>query len=259
MGSSTLHVEYKDCYAGWIEIVISGDELTIHVRASEVYDPFPDLVGWLEAIVQGVPMNEFIVDEEGNEVAFRYIQEACDDTFILTDPFDGRLLLQMSILPKMLVTEFYTELLAFAASPAYHKEEWEIETLGERVNSRLGGIPEDELIDQLLVYPARAIQQIFWQVAPSHEFVYPNTINPQESMKRFCDYVTDDQHPLGGAIKVPDFYPLPQGFDELPFNERYRYLKESLTDRVSSYSGVKLGELRSCLIEEWLMEGASND
>lgn len=254
MSNADLHLEYRDCQAGWIVIDISSHEQAVRVHASQVFDPFPALITWLESIVTGASVSEFEIDEEGSLVALQFTQGDRQGIFTLTDPLEDRLLLQMSILPKTLVAEFYAKLRAFAVSQAYRKEEWEIETLGERLSFSMEGIAEDVILDQLLAYPVRAIQQLFWKVAPSYEIVFPNAFSAQERLRYFADYVTDDEHPLDGAIQVPDLYPFPQGFDELPEDERRRYLQECLTDRVSGYCGVKLGELRSPLIEKWLQE-----
>lgn len=252
MNSATFQVQYRDCDAGWIHIDISVGAKTTRVCASEVFDPFRDLIAWLESIVTGATISEFEIDEEGSRVTFRYSQGDKQGLFTLTDSLDGQVLIQTSISPGMLVAEFYTKLRAFAMSPAYRKEEWEIETLWERLAAQIAGVSEDELIDQLLVYPARAIQQIFWKVAPSYEMVYPTSISPKERIGRFYDYVTEDSHPIDGAIEVPDLYPFPPNFDDMPYDERRSFLHECLTDSVSSFDGVKLAELRSVAIDEWL-------
>lgn len=230
---TTFHIEYRECEAGWIRIYISANGQTERVPASHIYDPFPDLIAWLENIITGVPVSEFTIDEEGYDAIFRFSQQDKQGVFTLHgqvpeeyhDVVPEELcllkeLLRITISPRLLVNEFYTKFRSFVTSPAYHKDQWEYETLADRLSARMAGLSETDLLERLLAYPRHALAQLFSEVA------------------------------LDQAVWV-----LPvENFDALPEDQRRQGLQNSFRENLNSYNGTKLGELRSARIEEWLLD-----
>ena len=72
-GKVTIGFSYP--YHGWIQFVVTATTYVqnVIVKLSNVFDPFPELIRWLETIAEGNLPNEFVIDEEGVEKIFRAI------------------------------------------------------------------------------------------------------------------------------------------------------------------------------------------
>ena len=55
-----ISVDFIRCEVGWIDFRITAGNQSVVVKASEVFDPFPDLLAWLEAMAVGVQECAFI-------------------------------------------------------------------------------------------------------------------------------------------------------------------------------------------------------
>ena len=68
-------VTFTGCDVGWVYFAICRGEQNAEIRASEVFDPFPDLIAWLEAIAVEVKECAIKIDEEGRGKRSEYLSE----------------------------------------------------------------------------------------------------------------------------------------------------------------------------------------
>src|SRR5438874_185411 len=59
-----VSLQFNGCDAGWIHFTVTTGHQSAGVRASWVYDPFPDLVRWMHAILTDVQECSFTIEEE---------------------------------------------------------------------------------------------------------------------------------------------------------------------------------------------------
>lgn len=137
-----LKVVFLPPDAGWMEARIELGEQRFELTLSDVYDPFADMLRWLEAICVEVKRYGFDIDDEAvthhfdaqrlnwrGEVAFSVMQRdwsADDDAPLWRRPFEVR------VSRTELVGVFYAALRAMAGfpRPAQWNEEWSEEWAG---------------------------------------------------------------------------------------------------------------------------------
>ncbi len=70
-GKVTISFGYPE--HGWIQMPITCTAYVqgVIVKLSAVFDPFPELIRWLEDIAAGNLLSEIVIDEEGMEKIFR--------------------------------------------------------------------------------------------------------------------------------------------------------------------------------------------
>ena len=65
-----MKVRYFDCRDGWLHMEVSTENQSVTIQMSEVFDPIPDLIKWMEAILTDVMECSFELDEEGTDKRF---------------------------------------------------------------------------------------------------------------------------------------------------------------------------------------------
>ncbi len=115
-------VRFTRCEYGWIYFTVITDEYEVDIRASEVYDPFPDLIAWLEAIAVGVKECAFDMEEEGPEKRFEFRKISYDKfRLYITDNYE-KTLLETFVDRKQLVSAFYNGIKTYASFPDYQEK-----------------------------------------------------------------------------------------------------------------------------------------
>lgn len=137
---------------GWTTLKLRFDKDEASIRCSHVYDPFPEMIKWLEIISQGQP-SRILINEEGchtgisaypagqkhvRVVIHRYWED-------LTVPIDH--VVQI----KTLVNNIYTEILKFVADKSllYKKWAWDWRDEGEKYPSLESSTIENYLMEQV--------------------------------------------------------------------------------------------------------------
>ncbi len=115
---------------GWIMLWIAGtpylQSLTIHT--SDVFDPYTDLIHWLEAIAQDQLPAQVIIDEEGQEKTLVVVPAGNEqvDFQILNDYIeekDKEILLRLRVSKRQLIAEFIHKFELFQRD-YYQRSEW---------------------------------------------------------------------------------------------------------------------------------------
>lgn len=103
---------------------VAHSQITLHT--TYLYDPFPDMLKWLENIASGQQISEWYVDEENTSVDLVYTtMNDQQGVLVATDCCDQDRQLKVSITPDQLVHQFYQSFRTFASSPRYHPDEWQ--------------------------------------------------------------------------------------------------------------------------------------
>lgn len=119
---------FSHATVGWVHLWISGTPYLQHITifASDVFDPFIELVKWLEAIADNRLPAEFDIDEEGigkKLSAFPVDDERVD--FLVQDAYSdtNEIFLRLRVPKRQLVTEFVSKLDLFLQA-YYEAEQW---------------------------------------------------------------------------------------------------------------------------------------
>lgn len=252
-----ISVSFEKCESGWIIFTISSEAQSVRLRASEVYDPFPGLVSWLEAIVVGVEQCAFDIDEEGPERRFQFARVSWDRHVLticsLYSP--SEVFLSTDVDPRQLVEEFYHKLKIYSRSDKYVKKEWESETLGERF-ARLMSVEKssDSIMATLLTYNRGELMNILFKAAPSYTIDCPGATTDNERFAHSLDSMLhpDDPEKQKGIVHTPNEWNIPVEYDHMTLKQKEIIVQECLEERVSSYGGTKLQDIRSKIVEDWI-------
>ncbi|GBF52079.1 hypothetical protein LPTSP4_36170 [Leptospira ryugenii] len=252
---NNIKVNYKDSVAGWIHVDVISQEDIWQIRASDWLDPFPELIGWLEQIIEGQKFCSFFIDEEGSGTTLSYEKindNKCNFKLELTDAYNKiHLLMNPIVNTYTLVSEFYNGLLDFSKSDRYIKSEWEADTLSERLKNVLDLDKDVDLENLLINYHSDQINQIL-NLADPLNYEYFET---KEKLKLYLNELTPGQ-PI---IKSEDHFPyigysLNKKFNEVNLESKRIILQEMLTNRTNGFSGLRLSDRKSLKIELWLTE-----
>jgi len=233
-----------------MKIVLKTASFTFPMHASTAYDPFHNMIYWLEEITQGATSSSWMVNEEGPVVTLEFtIEEEGTGLLRVTKEYP-KIELKVLISAFDLVKAFYRSFRLYVNSPAYEPYEWESLSLGEYLQERLHD-SEDELYERLALYPAKALQQLRWHITPIYDFLGPGgRMKPEYQWKDIDDPI--DAIRGGRCVAVIALPPIPASYDTATLEERKRLLRSFLKGQVKGCGGEKLRELTSPVIEEWL-------
>ena len=224
---------FDGCSAGWIDCRIErlqgGFTETVILRCSHCYDPFPEFIDWLEAIIRGADETSWTVNQEGWFARLRVVRHR--DTLKLhceqkdDDSAAWQERMRVEVQPATLVCAAYWEFRRFATSARYRPEEWTAETLFNRWKHRFGG-DSTETIDQLTVWMARCRRD-----------------EVLATLFHACPAMLNDR-PIIPAV--------PADWDSLDAPTRQSALAGLLREPVDGFIGCDLRELKSERVETWL-------
>lgn len=82
-GKVTFSLGYP--HSGWVQLAVTCTAYVqgVIVDVSAVFDPFPEMIHWMEDVCAGRLPSEFIIDQEGYGKTFR-AQPMDDEEFLLT-------------------------------------------------------------------------------------------------------------------------------------------------------------------------------
>lgn len=254
MNVEQVKVIFKECDAGWIRFTVSAGSQSVDCWGSEVFDPFPKLIAWLEAIAGGTQACSFIMYEEGPEKEFKALAgDSGSLRLMIEDTALNKVLLEAVVDRRQCVCEFYNNLRAFAKSPAYVPEQWEDESLSERIQRHTGQTGE-ELMQDCCDQNAAELREYFFKAAPRYEVIWPDETTPQEKIRRFVERTLhpDTMEYPAGVREIPSYFEFPEEFDYWLVDRRRELIADCLNDRVSSFGGCHLRALVSAKLERWL-------
>ncbi len=249
-------IRFHGCKAGWIDFTIAVGRQTAKISASNLWDPFPDMICWLERIAAGRRHSLFAIDEEGVTAQFVATAEARDSLrLVVRDPErDVPPQIEAVVDRRQFVTAIYTGFVRFAKSKRYVEEEWAAISLGDRLAKRLPDLTAKQILADLARLDRDTLGKLFFKVAPSYLITFKGTRTAKQKVGRFVDFILhpNSRKAKQGLIQTPDEWEIPGDFDNWPVNRRKKCLREMLKEQANSWSGVKLDELSSPRIERYL-------
>ncbi|MEW8439621.1 MAG: hypothetical protein AB2689_15850 [Candidatus Thiodiazotropha taylori] len=117
----------QDRYWLFMEISVVGQ--SVKIRMSDVYDPIPSLINWMEASLTDVEMCAFSIDEEGTEKGILAVNRWDENVYItIDDNYSGDPYLNVLADRRQLIDAIYNGLKYFSHSSNYYPQYWEYET-----------------------------------------------------------------------------------------------------------------------------------
>jgi len=242
-------VHFLSCEVGWIKFCVKAGTQSVNIHASDVFDPFPDLLAWLEAVAVNVQECAFIIDEEGYELEFRIKRIEEDDVFTISgwgEPGAKRDYLSASVDRLQLVRAFYDGIRQFSISPTYVPSEWDYVPIAGRLLEILGdGWNHDQLIVALTRLNASELNLLFSSVESN---AFSTTDEYKQNVARWLVHPDAEEIDEAWACSTRGWI-IDSDYDSWGTSRRQAYLREYVTYNLSSWSGVSLRELHSEIVE----------
>jgi hypothetical protein len=249
-----VRVIFDAAEVGWQPVRIEAGGASAAFDASELYDPFPDILKWLEAIAHGGE-GRVSAELEGPELELF--------AFPLSDPMrvrivvafvpgeDGehrRIDLDINVDRRRFIAAFYNALRAYADSDAFVIDEWAVLSMRDDLIRK--GFPENPSC--LSADDATDLNEMLWKLYPNYIVSFPSSPDKGEELVRFVDYVKTRVRP-DGMVEEPDpQFVVPEEYDTWDTARRQTYIDELLEEIVTPYHGSNLKTLRSPEIEAFL-------
>lgn len=256
--NQNLTVKFCDCNAGWISMLLTFGESSLTIRLSHIYDPLPDMLAWLEAIVIGVEECGFRVDEEGAYVNFSASKQSFASnehrsyTILNVEPQYDMPPLQLTLPTFDLVGIFYRAFREFADSPEYVRTQWEYLTL-EQAMYEQSGMTASAWIDSVIALEPRQLQMALWLIDPQ---ILANPANYLDNIGTEAELMELTGESRAEAGGLPCYWLLPQELWGQYANKneqaQRKFMEECLTERIGPWGGTPWRKMRSALIENWL-------
>lgn len=161
MSVDGLSLNLEIPHIGWLPVTIAAGGHSVTFSASTVFDPFPSLTRWLEAVAAG-RAPRLLIDTEGVVVSFHIFEPQGDTVrFVITNDAeaDDTIDLDIRIDRTTLVRAIYTRLVAFWESPEFAaawRSEWRYDDEPDEDPASATNRPysvRSERLDRLLADP----------------------------------------------------------------------------------------------------------
>lgn len=248
--SQGLNIKFSDCADGWITLIICAGDKSIQISLSEVFDPAPDLLAWLEAVSTGVEKCSFRIDEEGVLTQLIAAQRHDDQVKFRVERLDvSAQHVELVLKRRELVSTIYQAFLAFSASPDYKPEAWQSRCLKDAV-VELAGLPTDQWIESCLRMSRRELQMALWRL--DQDISADDATARQSNCFATAEevLVLTGQAPVTGELLV--YWPLIE-WDQLQGDDAKRQVLQNLMEEnIGWYMGWPWRNMRSKLLDAWL-------
>lgn len=241
-----VEVTFSPAKSGWQPVKLSAGGQLAEVDASELYDPFPDILNWLENIVQGGE-GRVSADLEGSQLELF--------AFSLPDPARVRIViafmpgredrtrdveLDVDVDRRLFASAFYSAFRSYADSDAYVVDEWGELTMREDFARKgLDVVPEE-----MAACSSDFLNETLWKLYPSYIVSFPDASTKGEEIGRFVEYTRSGGEP-DGMVRTPDpQYVVPSEFDDWDGARRVEFVNGLLAEVVTPYHGNDLRKLK---------------
>lgn len=236
---------------------LSNGDCSLVVTMSDCFDPLPDMLAWLEAIVIGVQHCDFRLNEEGRFTDFsaeRELGKSRAYTALDVVQENASLPFQLSLPTFELVGVFYRAFREFADSTAYVREQWEHLSL-EQIMREQSGMTANAWIDSVITLEPRQLKKVLWRLDPNIIASPPGYLDDIIGTEEELMELTGKTKAEAGGL--PCYWGLPSElwgtYVKVDDQARREYLQECLSEPLqSSWSGTPWRRMRSSLIENWL-------
>jgi hypothetical protein len=261
----TLDIDILSCDSGWLyfKINMGAQENTIH--ASAVFNIFPDLLSWLEAIVTGERECAFEIDEEGTIKKMHATQHSEHTTLFKLQQYqydikEDREYFEDFIVGYVDTCDFvrtlYTAFVDFYHSDRYDRKTHESFYLHRHFESKFGkSNRDDEVMDTLLTFKSKELRYLFLGIA----YADVNFLTSSRSLKsQFLETIRVVMLQKTSYKKTFPYWF--EGFDVLSPREKIDYLINAFHEDVAQASLVfDLQYFKSKQIETYLLSRSKTD
>ena len=244
-------MQLYDCEAGWIHMTLSTLTTSVSMRLSECFDPIPNFIYWMEALLTEVMCCGFVIDEEGTEKYFsartrwkgRYLLTVTDGEFEGAEE-----LLKAVVHRRQLIETIYRGFQHFGKSADYVAREWELKTLGERIALQTG-TTLDQMADFLEKLDEDSLYRFFHAVLPATHSVMPQEVERFSELKQLLAFaqLPNNSVVAESILNCPEAWKLTR-----PVEFRRSEILEFLNVQASMFGGTPLDSLHSEVLERYL-------
>ena len=107
---------------GWLDLILKTGKDRVFITTSAVYDPYPNMLAWLEAIAEGHALT-MVINDESDDYHFQLTTQTQNPEWLhltITAPFQRPLnLLEIKIRRFDLVQQFYSALHQYVGTQAF--------------------------------------------------------------------------------------------------------------------------------------------
>ena len=249
-----LEIDIQSCEAGCIYFNINLGKQCIKITASSVFDPFDDILSWLEAIAVGVNRCSFTIDEEGTKKIFEL--KYTDDNiykFILFS--DDKVILEAYIDKVQFINSFYSSFVNFYNSDKYNKDENEAYFIYEKFDLVFErSIFDDSILELLLSFDGNQLRKLFLY------FKYMEmNYNSSKSLKsNFMDYIKIIKKQHNNLCE--EYSSWFKSFNNESLKYKVKMIQQACNEDIKDLSyGFRLCDFKSNIIEKLILEKSKKD
>lgn len=121
-----FRIEYKESNSGWIKITLHGENDSLDINISEVYDPFEDWFYALEKIYRSDPPS-IIINPEGNtyRIDILFQTSTFNYCFRVINHVNNNEVFSCITTREEIIEQMYGKLMEFIRSDKYNQDEYE--------------------------------------------------------------------------------------------------------------------------------------
>ncbi len=248
--TSVFSAEFRQVEAGWQPVVLSTGKQRTAFSASHLYDPFPEIIAWLEVVARG-GARRVKIDLEGVDL-YLLASDVPDHllvriTVAWTESQSSAPVVDMDFVAprKEFCRRFYRAFRTHVESDRWDSQEWVACTMERDVSQRgLEILPEE-----LASLDAATLNELLWKLYPSYHLLFSSTPDPGTQVARFAQYALSGKRPPDFIeIPTPLFF-VPIEFDLCTAEERTAEIRELLSEQVNSWHGTDLTLLHSAFLD----------
>lgn len=250
---SDIDVNFGETEFGWQPVFFSAGDSSASFRASELFDPFPEILQWLEATARG-EHRRVIINQEGSYRELLALPAGDQERVRIAiahashweDNF-REINLDIDIDRYRFVEAYYNALRAHAQSKNYDPNQWAAIPLKDDLASK--GFPLTP--EQMSTCKAASLNDILWKLYPRYRVSFPGETGERQMIRRFIDYALRRQRPADMVEEPNPQFVVPAEFDAWDAKRRAAFINELLEESVTNWGAFDLRKLRSAEIEAY--------
>lgn len=255
-----VRVAFDPAHYGWQPVRIEAGGATLRFSASNIFDPFPQILRWLCRLLDDESAR-VAVNLEGGFLEFhawpspdgRWVRLVAAYAGGSRETF-GDVALDIRCRPEGFARAFYCAFRAYALSGRYDPTHWAPRTLRDEIEQLAAPVSLHRLARQ----SAESLNTLFWAAYPSYEVSFPAAASEGEELVRFAESVMNgdapDDAPEDAQYTPSPEFEVPEDFADRPLGERLLILQEMLDEPVNGWFGEDLRALEDPVLERLLRD-----
>lgn len=239
-------------------MTLAAGDFTVPIRLTTVYNPIPNFIHWMEALITDVMHCGFGIEEEGPD-KYIFARTHWNGRYQLTisegDFAEAEEYLKAVVHRRQLIETVYRGFQSFGKSPDYVPRQWGLQTLGERLADKTG-TTVDGVVDFLENLDDGSLHKFLHVVLPGSFSGLPEEVERMDSLKEMLSFALLPENLVDAdALRV---YPIGWKITRSIQGRRDEILNW-LDLQESPYDGTPLDTLRSDALEQYLASDRDRD